>query len=61
MNHYENKALLFAEQHGIIDYDVKENIMTWENVHYEPYKNVYLSNLNLNTMKENRKLINRVA
>lgn len=47
MNDYEHEALLFAEKYGIIEYKVKNNIMTFIDCGYD-------CELNLDTMKETR-------
>lgn len=59
LSDYEQNALEFAEEHGIIDYDVKGNQMTWiEKSHDDGYSRPmveYKHTLNLDTMKENVK------
>ena len=53
MNGYEHKALLYAEKYGIINYRVKDDQM----VYYEVWgKDKYECTVDLNTMKESRKL-----
>lgn len=59
LSDYEQNALEFAEEHGIIDYDVKGNQMTWIEKSYDDgYSRPmveYKHTLNLDTMKENVK------
>ena len=52
---YEQTALLLAERYGIIKYEVKENIMIYE----EEIKRegTYEGRINLDTLKEKRKKI----
>ena len=53
MKNYENKALLYAEKYGIIEYEVKKNKM-----HYTEHfrmEGTYHATVNLDTMKETRK------
>lgn len=52
---YEQKALLYAEKYGIIDYKVDGCTMTYE-VYYS-VNEVYMCTVDLITMKEVRKLI----
>lgn len=54
MPNYEQKAIEFAEKYGIVDFTVEGNQMYYsENVSGE---GVYKSKVNLDTMKETRKL-----
>jgi hypothetical protein len=57
MTDKELKALLFAEKYGIIDYEVKENFMTW--VEELPTEGTFLHTLNLDTMKEESEQIKK--
>lgn len=50
---YEEKALLYAEKYGIVDYEVKGNQM----IYFEsfPLENtIYKAVVNLDTMQEKR-------
>lgn len=53
---YKNKALKYAEKYGIIDYEIKENLMIYY-VNYSLENRKYKCTVNLNTMKETRKQI----
>lgn len=55
--HYEFKALLFAEKHGIIDYKVEGNLMIWEEVLRN--EGTFLHTYNLDTMNEDIKKIKK--
>lgn len=51
-----NKAILYAEKHGIIEYKIENNIMIYYEKWYEGFDFViYECKLNLNTMEETRK------
>lgn len=52
---YTKKADLYAEKYGIVDYMVEGNLMTY----YEKFskEETYKAEVNLDTMKETRKLI----
>ena len=53
---YEQKALLYAERYGIIDYEVNGNIMTY----IEVFGNEkYLCKVNLDEMVETRETIEK--
>lgn len=53
---YENKALLYAEKYGVIEYTVDDNKMTYfEEVNEgQGIIAVYVSNIDLDTMNEVR-------
>ena len=53
MTEYEIKAIRYAEKHGVRDFKVKKNIMTY----YESYprEGKYKATVNLDTMVETRK------
>lgn len=52
---YTKKADLYAEKYGIVDYKVEGNKM----IYYEKFskEETYKAEVNLDTMKETRKLI----
>jgi hypothetical protein len=51
---YEHNALLYAEKYGIIEYNVNGDQM----VYYEVWgRDKYECKVDLNTMKETRKLV----
>lgn len=50
MTDYNNKALLFAEKYGIIDYYTFDNKMVWEEYFHNEGR--FLHILNLDTMEE---------
>lgn len=57
MKHYEDKALSFAEKYGIVEYEVNENEMSYkESFGIGVNKEVYECVVNLDDMKETRKL-----
>lgn len=51
----EEKALLYAEKYGIIDYEVKGSLMTYTESY--PTEGKFLCKVDLNTMKEARERI----
>lgn len=53
---YEHKASLYAEKHGIVEYDVNNNKMNYYEIVDEGRDelSVYNATVNLNTMKEKR-------
>lgn len=56
---YNQKALLFAEKYGIVEYKVNKNSM----IYYENFpleRNTYKCIVNLNTMKEQKKSIKKI-
>lgn len=55
-SYYEQKALLFAETHGIIEYETKGNKMFYSERFYEGQAKyaVYNAELDLDTMNEKR-------
>lgn len=58
MNNYENKALLYAEEYGIIEYYVRGNKM----IYYSSFPlehSTIKAVVNLDTMTETRKYLNR--
>jgi hypothetical protein len=54
MTTFENKALLYAEKHGIIDYVTKGSKMVYSEYFYG--EGTYQCTVDLNTMKEKRVL-----
>ena len=60
-NNYENKALQFAEKHGIIDYKVKGNKMIFYEIFHTDStltkKIKYKVVIDLRTMTETRKAL----
>lgn len=54
--YYEQKALLYAERYGIIEYEVEENKMTYSEKFYEGNAKyvTYNAELDLDTMREKR-------
>lgn len=58
---YEHKALLYAEKNGIIEYKVSKNKMVYYELYFDNgYNNKYEKykhTLNLDTMKDNVKLL----
>jgi len=58
LSFYEQKALEYAEEYGIIEYKVKNNLMI--KYHSFPYeRTTYKSIINLDTMKETRTRLKR--
>lgn len=57
IENYKNKALIFAEKYGIIEYTVKTSKMTYY-VSY-PIEGTYKCIVDLKTMKETRKHLKR--
>ena len=55
MNKYELKALKYAEKYGIINYSVKNNVMTY--IEFLPIEGTFKATVDLDTMKEVRTLI----
>lgn len=56
---YEHRALLYAEKYGIIDYTVKNNIMTYtESFLLE--NRIIQAEVNLDTNKEKRTQISNI-
>ncbi len=56
MKNYEEKALLFAEKYGVIEYEVQGNTM----VYYQTYtleNRTIKATVNLDTMEETREQI----
>ena len=52
------KALLYAEKYGIIDYEIIDGIMVYKETF--SIEGTYLCEVDLNTMKETRKLIKQL-
>ena len=57
MDNYESKALQYAEKYGIIEYIVKDSLMTY--IEVLPLEGTFKATVNLDTMKETRILIKK--
>lgn len=55
---YKNKALLFAEKYGVVEYKVKNDSMIFY-ASYPMEHNTYKCNVNLKNMKETRTCLKR--
>lgn len=53
---YEHEALLLAERYGIIEYQVKDNMMTYFKT-FAMERSIYHCKINLDTKKEVRTLV----
>jgi hypothetical protein len=51
-NHYEQAALQYAEKHGIIEYSITDNTMTYFESY--PSEGTFKATVNLDTLKESR-------
>lgn len=56
---YEHRALLYAEKYGIIDYTVKNNIMTYTESFLLENRSIQ-AEVNLDTNKEKRTQIGNI-
>jgi hypothetical protein len=52
---YEHKATLYAEKHGIVDFEIKGKIMIYKESF--PTEGVYEARVDLTTMKEKRRRV----
>jgi hypothetical protein len=52
MNVYEEAATLYAEKHGIIDFEIKGKVMIYKESF--PTEGAYEARVDLTTMKETR-------
>ncbi|WP_341323431.1 hypothetical protein NSQ62_08125 [Solibacillus sp. FSL H8-0523] len=57
MDNYESKALQYAEKYGIIEYTVRNNLMTY--IEVLAIEGIYKATVNLDTMEETRFLIKK--